>query len=664
MRDKFFSFDGFELKFSEKDKMKYPFNEHAKKILQHYFDILGSGETKVFYGMSCKGFLGYSYNNTTHPSNKNELIMKLNSGNRDKASKIRNLISKNYIPIDWHLDFKSGFRWKEDIPSNLITYGNKLGVDIKVPWELARLNHLPELAIAYFLSTSSSTKSGFSNRCKTEFIDQTLDFISANPPGWGVNWACSMDVAIRAINLVVAYEIFSQKGPGFDETFNREFISVLISHGRHIENNLEWEQSFRGNHYLANILGLIILGSVLCGYKKADLWLAFGIHELMVETKNQFLPDGANFEASSNYHRLSSEIVTIGTAVVAGLSDERRTAVLRASPSEWNFIPSLKTSPSALSIDPTLISYDHYLALFKMAHFSRKITKPNGDVVQIGDNDSGRILKLFSKYDSDLSHNNLIAMIYKLVDNSKSRETLEINYCFEADLVESIAKGRTYSISHSPRPNPHFSLRNWSKNMVPTSQINIEFEKPIINSHIETIKFDNFGIYIWKSSRFFLSVRCGAIGQNGRGGHAHNDQLAIELQIDGKDWIADPGSFIYTPDPALRDLYRSAFAHSGPRIGSKEPSNLNLGMFRLENNAKSRCLKFNRNTFVGVSRGNSDLIYRKIVLKTKSLQIHDGIISPYTHRTNISIKTAKSPESLRTIFNLSLPFSSHYGEQG
>ena len=98
--------------FSEKDKMKYPFNEHAKKILQHYFDILGSGETKVFYGMSCKGFLGYSYNNTTHPSNKNELIMKLNSGNRDKASKIRNLISKNYIPIDWHLDFKSGFRWK------------------------------------------------------------------------------------------------------------------------------------------------------------------------------------------------------------------------------------------------------------------------------------------------------------------------------------------------------------------------------------------------------------------------------------------------------------------------------------------------------------------------------------------------------------------------
>ena len=38
---------------------------------------------------------------------------------------------------------------------------------------------------------------------------------------------------------------------------------------------------------------------------------------------------------------------------------------------------------------------------------------------------------------------------------------------------------------------------------------------------------------------------CLAVGQDGNGGHAHNDQLSIELNVDGEDWIADPGTYLY-----------------------------------------------------------------------------------------------------------------------
>jgi len=55
----------------------------------------------------------------------------------------------------------------------------------------------------------------------------------------------------------------------------------------------------------------------------------------------------------------------------------------------------------------------------------------------------------------------------------------------------------------------------------------------------------------------FLSIRCGPIGQNGYGGHAHYDQLSIECFTDNS-WIArDPGTGTYTDDIETRNNFRS-----------------------------------------------------------------------------------------------------------
>ena len=109
-----------------------------------------------------------------------------------------------------------------------------------------------------------------------------------------------------------------------------------------------------------------------------------------------------------------------------------------------------------------------------------------------------------------------------------------------------------------------------------------------ILKNLTVLSYPDFGLYVWRSDRFFLSMRCGHIGQNGNGGHAHNDQLAIELNIDGEDWIADPGTYLYTPSPKDRNVYRSVLAHSAPRKGGDEPASLNFGLFRLEDRAKAK----------------------------------------------------------------------------
>ena len=56
--------------------------------------------------------------------------------------------SIKYEPIDWQVDFKSGYRWSEKTYYKFIKYGHKLGVDIKVPWELSRMQYLIQLALA------------------------------------------------------------------------------------------------------------------------------------------------------------------------------------------------------------------------------------------------------------------------------------------------------------------------------------------------------------------------------------------------------------------------------------------------------------------------------------------------------------------------------------
>ena len=182
----------------------------------------------------------------------------------------------------------------------------------------------------------------------------------------------------------------------------------------------------------------------------------------------------------------------------------------------------------------------------------------------------------------------------------------------------------------------------------------------------DTIKihsYPDFGLYIWRTSRLFFSVRCGSIGQNGRGGHAHNDQLAIELQIDGEDWIADPGSFIYTADPVARDAYRSAFAHAVPRLSDDEPSNLGLGIFRLENNANAKVQYFNATGFKGIHTAYGPAIFREIIIEDGKITVRDGFVGRDTQPPPSLRTSASSGAELREKFGLTLPFSPGYGRR-
>jgi hypothetical protein len=180
---------------------------HAEQILAlsnhylaHRFDLLGSGWTRVHYGMKCRGLEGRHYPARISVSADKEgrwLAAFVNAANARQSKALWRLIDGDYAPIDWHIDFKS---WRAATWHGWIPYGHRRGVDVKVPWELARMQHLPQLAFAYTLAQSGDTRFKEAAAYVREFRNQILDFTAANPPRFGVNWRCAMDVAIRRIH--------------------------------------------------------------------------------------------------------------------------------------------------------------------------------------------------------------------------------------------------------------------------------------------------------------------------------------------------------------------------------------------------------------------------------------------------------------------------------
>lgn len=638
----------------------------ADLYCNHYFDLLGSGWIQVKHGVKCLGLEGYDYNSQLPQGVNREgfLQKRINRSNYSEAILIYQLINSVYQLIDWQLDFKSGYRWSEKTWYVDIPFGHKPGVDIKVPWELARMQHLSMLAWEFSGCEDVRGK----RRYLYEFRNQILDFIANNPPRYGVNWRCTMDVGIRVVNWLVAYDMFISFGADFDEDFKRVFTRSIYEHGKHCYNNLEYQPEHRNNHYLSDIAGLLFVAAHLDTNEETGRWLAFALQELISEMAYEFNEDGSNFEASTNYHRLSTEIMLYCSILCLSLSKDKKEALLAYDESQHKVKPKLKKiHEQEYDLgNPQLFPDWFWERLERACEFTMHINKSTGETPQVGDNDSGRFLKIWPSYIK-----RTVAEAVAMYKNLEGYNDLppEAEYWDENILdhrhilgIAGVIFNRQDFISYVKPDNPEVSLvSSWLNGKTIASYLqrqqltrpkakgkyikgDEDIEKwvkrltqqcgdPItyifsladgtrsLNDDLEIYSYPDFGLYTYKSPVLYLSVRCGSIGQNGIGGHAHNDQLSIELTLDGEDIISDPGTYLYTPLPTRRNEFRSIKAHFTPQIGEKEQNEWyegTLGLFNLSDYAKPEALYFNFDGFVGKHIGFGGPVYR-IVLVTKDI---------------------------------------------
>ncbi|MCK5740674.1 MAG: hypothetical protein KAH48_00540, partial [Chlorobi bacterium] len=272
------------------NKHKHLIDLYANNCLYHKFDLLGSGlKNNHFKFQSIESETQQPDDHDKSDSTRKLKIYVFNKFNIPESKKIASSIDKNYKYIDWQIDSKCACFWSKNTWYKDVQYGHIPGPDIKMPWEMGRMQHLPMLAYAYSIA-GNDIKDKYSN----EFRNIVLDFIAMNPPRFGTQWMTSMDVGLRAVSMLTAYDMFLSDGVEFDEEFNSVFIRSIYEHGLHIVNNLEWSDGMRGNHYLANISSLVYIASYLPIDNETSQWLAFAVQEMSREIFAQFYKDGGN----------------------------------------------------------------------------------------------------------------------------------------------------------------------------------------------------------------------------------------------------------------------------------------------------------------------------------------------------------------------------------
>ncbi len=252
--------------------------------------------------------------------------------------------------VKWNYDYIGFFEWPEKLVWKEDYFNFPKGVDIKVPWEIARFHQGITLAKAYLLSGDE--------KFVEHFIFLLKNFNKNNKFCVGVNWVCTTEIAIRLINIVYTFAILIES-PLITSEIIALFLETVLYHSVFIENNLDYKKE-RDYGYLCSIFALALTGITLkeTSYGKKNIKFAKSSFEQ--EIRNQINNDGISYEQSVLFHPFILRIFylakiglnKIGEKFSAGFEErlkkmfEVQAAYLR----EDNSIPAVGDIPSSFAV--------------------------------------------------------------------------------------------------------------------------------------------------------------------------------------------------------------------------------------------------------------------------------------------------------------------------
>lgn len=585
-------------------------NYTTNMYISHRFNVLGSGWVSADYNSESLGIENIKYKKCH---------------NRVPSDRVKDKVDKSYSLIDWHKDLKSGFIFNETKSATQVAYDLPRGVDIKMPWELSRMYHLPQMALAAnFIPLKREL-------LITEFKNQVIDFCESNTIGYGVNWSCTMEVAIRAVNLLVAYDIFVQLDATniLNQSFKDYFSAKIMEHGKFILRNLEinFITLKSGNHYLSNLCGLLFIGFYIKN-KETKRWTNFASKEFIKEFDNQFLEDGGNYECSTAYHRLSAEISAYCFALL----------IRNGAKIEKRILEKLNS----------------------VGCFAAMTIKPDGNILQIGDNDSGRLLKLNlsgkfitakeyeEQYYNVIGYSNLYGNENVFIENELSIyptiATINAITNYEAfkkisdkspvehSFMKSILNNNTASCYNAykygnieniaiDKTLPELSYKTVTQIVLPIEGIDLSDAQIEIAPYFGLVTFtiDNIKVFVRSVAELGLM-------QNA---HIHNDFLHFEISIGDENYFCDQGSYIYTPLRDKRNEFRCVKAHNTPYHGIE--TNKFRDCFYTDVIIKGFINEITNNT-IGIIVYFDDIIhYRKLELNNNVVTVTDNSNKPFIY---------------------------------
>jgi hypothetical protein len=424
-------------------------------------------------------------------------------------------------PIDWHLDPVSRRRaplvhWSRIDPLDAAAVG-----DSKVVWELNRHQWLVRLGVAYRLTGEPRYAATAAARLR--------GWMGANPPGIGINWASSLEAALRLISWCWALVLF-RGSPALAPDLLERVLGGIETHARHVERYLS--RYFSPNtHLTGEALGLFYAGTLFPDLRPARRWRALGRRILVEQGARQVLPDGVYFEQSTCYQRYTAEI-------------------------HLHFL--ILAARSGVALPGEVTERTRRLLDFLLA-----LRRPDGSTPQIGDADGGWLLPLVPRAPDDLRGLFSTAAAFF----GRPDYAWAAGEC--APETPWLLGAAGLAAFDALRPSPPDRE---------TARVFADGGYVVMRSG-------------WDREAHQLIFDAGPLGCPLSGGHGHADLLAVQCSVFGEPGLLDPGTYCYAAEPGWRDFFRGASAHSTVLVDGMEQA-IPAGPFAWERRPRARLSRF------------------------------------------------------------------------
>ena len=423
--------------------------------------------------------------------------------------------------INWHKDPITGTVWPRRFwadydPVHETAYG-----DSKTIHELNRHQHIARLGKAFFLAGDE--------RYAAEAIAQIESWIEQNPEGTGINWQSSLEIAIRVLSWLWTIS-FVLHSTAFTEDFARRVTRSLLAQLRHVY-RYPSTYSSPNTHLIGEAAVLFIAGSLFEGIKEAEEWRDFGAEVLDREIGRQVLSDGVYGELSTYYHCYAVDFYL--------------QALVLARRNRFDF-------PREVSVK-----------VEQMLEFVMHITRPDGSIPLLGDDDGGRALALDQQdYRSYLDGLCVGALLFSRPDFKRQ--------------AGAFREEAFWLLGHEAWGA--YDALNVRRCRLATAML-----------------FPTAGYFVqrsgWDKGDSHLVFDCGGLGLP-TGGHGHADALSLVLFSGGREMLVDPGTCVYNAAPEWRTYFRSSRAHNTVVVDGQEQSEP-AGTFQWQTRAEARvCTHF------------------------------------------------------------------------
>ena len=488
-------------------------------------------------------------------------------------------------PIDWRLDPIHARRsppvhWSEIDPLDPGQVG-----DSKIVWELNRHQWIVGLAQAWALEGDER----FAEACLGA-IDAWLD---ANPTGVGINWASSLEVALRLMSWCWTLVLLRESSALCGARVIR-ILAAVWQHATHVRRYLSYYFS-PNTHLTAEALGLFYAGTLFQEFRDASSWRDLGARILIAQNARQISDDGVHFEQSTCYHRYTIEIYL-------------------------HFL--LLAERNGISVP------DHVVKrVERMVEFLIAVRRPDGSIPAIGDGDDGTLLPLAHRRSDD--SRGVFAVAAAMFRRPEFVWAAGVAASEVPWLLGTDGLRRFDAI----RPEPPVG---------PPSRVFPAAGYAVLRNG-------------WDRTAHQMIVDTGPLGCPISGGHGHADLLSVQCAVYGEPCLVDAGTYCYTPDPEWRDFFRSSAAHSTIQIDGLSQSRP-AGPFRWTHRPSVQLREWQStpdfdlvdadcDAFVGLP---DPVVHRRrvVFVKPRFWIIVDDVMGASTHHVELTFQFAPIPVAL------------------